>query len=136
MAIPKERSYALLKPDAYERGLVSDIEDAIVAEGLRIVERFKVRMRDDDIRDLYCNLPAYVHAKLFEHLAGELTDVWIVEGDRAVARTLAVKRRFRWKHQALNGIARLLHSPDSVQDFARELSVLRRCAVTDSSDPE
>jgi len=128
-----ERTFAMIKPDAVERGLVDEVIDRIKGTGLKIVAMRREKLDRSKAEELYS-----VHRgkdffeKLVEHvLSGEVVPM-LVEGDRAVVRmreligatdpTKAEKGTIRGD-LATDITHNVIHAADSPESFEREARI-------------
>ncbi|MEM0043181.1 MAG: nucleoside-diphosphate kinase [Sulfolobales archaeon] len=83
--MPVERTFVMIKPDGYSRGLVGEIISRIERKGLKIVGLKLIRMSEDQARKLYAvhrEKPFY--NDLVRFVTSAPVVVMVVKGESAV----------------------------------------------------
>jgi len=113
----------LIKPDAKERGLVSEIFDGLKAEGLCVEVIGAIQF------DLQLVLEFYEWEKLDypeeirQYVCVDPLPIWIVSGDGAIEKTMSIKVLLRTKYY--NGpLKNLFHCPCSQQESQRQYELI------------
>lgn len=119
-----QRTFCLLKTEAYITGKRDFIVQRIVEGGLMICERWKVQLTFSDIFRLYDSLIPRVTSILRFPPLFKL-DMFILEGDHAIHRMYLLKHRIR--HEICGRKLRkggFLHAPDSIEEACRHESII------------
>lgn len=119
-----ECTFAMIKPDAFERHLDDKIMKAFKEAGLTIVKFVEGILKREKFEKLY---QQYKHKDFFEARMKYLTSgkvrALIIEGDDAVAKALKVKKEIRSEFAPNDIMHNLIHSSDSVDDAKRESGI-------------
>lgn len=119
-----QRTFAMLKPDAFDRRLVDKIMKAFKEAGLTIVKFVEGIQKREKFEQLY---QQYKNKDFFEARMEYLTSgkvrALIIEGDDAVAKALKVKKEIRSEFAPNDIMHNLIHSSDTVDDAKRESGI-------------
>ena len=126
-----EKTYIMLKPDAYKRGLVGEIISRIEKKGLSITQMKMFNLKDETINEHYKHLadkPFFGELKNFM-TSGPVVGM-VVEGDKAISTMRRLMGPTNWE-EALPGTIRgdyafnmtenLIHGSDSEQTAEEEI---------------
>lgn len=119
-----EKTFCLLKPEAYIIGKKAFIEQKIKESGLMISERWKVRLTFSDIFRLYDGwIPRIAFIMRFPPLFK--LDMYILEGADAVNRMYSLKHKIRYEIWGWeNRKGGFLHAPDTLEEAYRHKSII------------
>jgi nucleoside diphosphate kinase len=119
-----QKTFCLLKSEAYLAKKDSYIEQRIKNSGLVITERWKVRLTFGDILRMYDSaIPRITSIMRFPPLFK--LDMYILEGNDAINRMYRLKHRIRyeiWGREFKKG--GFLHAPDSLEEARRHQSII------------
>ena len=117
-----ERTFMIIKPDAFERKLEKVIEKNIIDKGLKITESFEgiaPRMKMEN------NYIAKKHKSFFKEWIDFLTSgklkAFVVEGDNAINKALDVKSEIRKIYAPNEKRYNLVHCSDDTINATREI---------------
>lgn len=126
-----EKTYIMLKPDAYKRSLVGEIISRIEKKGLKIKEMKMFNLKSETIDEHYKHLadkPFFGELKSFM-MSGPVVGM-IIEGEKAVSAMRRLMGPTNWE-EALPGTIRgdyafnmtenLIHGSDSVENAKEEI---------------
>ncbi len=126
-----ERTYVMIKPDAYERGLIGQIISRIENKGFKITDMKMMNLDEAILKEHYAHLvdkPFF--GEIVEYMTSGPVVGMIVEGDRVVEsmRTLmgptdgieALPGTIRGDY-AKNKSENLIHGSDSVENAEIEI---------------
>jgi len=111
-----QQTFCLLKSESYIFGKDTIIKQRIKESGLKITERWKVRLKFGDIFRLYNGwIPRLASLMRFPPLFK--LDMYILEGHDAVNRMYKLKHEIRYEIWGL-GFRKggFLHTPDSIEE--------------------
>ena len=117
-----ERSFMIIKPDAFEKKLEKVIEKNIIDKGLKITESFegiapRVKMENNYI--------AKKHKSFFKEWMDFLTSgklkAIVVEGDDAITKALDIKSEIRRLYAPNEKRYNLVHCSDDTTNATREI---------------
>ncbi|MEK7088626.1 MAG: nucleoside-diphosphate kinase [Patescibacteria group bacterium] len=131
----KEKSLVLVKPDAFERKLESEIYKAIRLRELKIVARKKIWLNERMIRSYQpvLNEPSEFgedwKREAIEAMVSGSVEVLVVEGDNALKKTNEIKKKIRslyspGSHYRTRVIFNLIHTTDNLMEFQNNIKVL------------
>lgn len=112
----------MLKPDALERGLATEVEKLVNEVGLRIVQKAKLLLDMEFVKTLYQWTVVHHYEALQTYLCTSEVETWLVEGNGAVEKCLQIRNSVRAKYRT-DRLHTLLHCPDTTTDFIRESSL-------------
>ena len=119
-----ERTFVMIKPDAFERGLDSKIMKSLEENGLTISKRIDGITKREKFEQLY---QQYSNKNFFEEWVNYLTNgqirALIVEGEDAIDKVLKVKKQIRSEYTPNEKRYNLMHSSDTVDDAMRESGI-------------
>jgi nucleoside diphosphate kinase len=120
----KERVLLLIKPDAFEKKVVSLIQGEIEAMDLRLVEIWTI-VFDISLLKAFYGLTEirYPYEIVERYLCGRSLTVWIVEGERSIHKIGTIKSTMRMIY-GTDRLINLFHSSLSVDEFNREYGLL------------
>ena len=113
----------MVKPDAIQRELVSEIETRLKDYGLKITRRKKAVIDRKTILRLWPMI--YRQTTLersFNYLGGMPLPIWLITGPNAIELTLRVKTEMRALY-CTDKLHTLFHCPDTEEDFLREYDI-------------
>ena len=117
-----EKTFMMIKPDAFERKLNTVIENNILASGLKISKTFEGIASKNKMRKNYIEKQ---HKSFFEDWIKFLTSgkikALIVEGDDAISKTLNLKKEIRTKYAPNEKRYNLIHCSDDEVNAKREI---------------
>ena len=118
-------SLIMVKPDAIERKLGSEVKGLVNRSDLRIIRKVNLSLDMELVKALY-QWPVVNHFEaLQEYLCTSEVEIWLVEGDNAIEKCLQIKNTIRANHQ-IDRLHTLLHCPDTEEDFTREYDIFFR----------
>ena len=123
-----EFALVLIKPDATERGLETEILSGLEGVGLQVTKCGTIRF------DTRLVLEFYEWEKLDhpEEMRGYICvtplPVWIVTGDGAIDRTMDLKTHLRKKY-CDGPLKNLFHCPVSQEESQRQFELIRRKVI-------
>lgn len=121
-----ERSLIMLKPDSYERNLVGVIESMVLDRQLTIIRKKPIYPNRWNLLELWPGIHTlwgWLASQQY-HLGYKL-EVWEIEGVDAINKINELKKSLRATYCDPNEFMRkLIHSPDTAEDFLREREVL------------
>lgn len=121
-----ERSLIMLKPDAFERNLIGTIETMVYARDLSIVWKKEIYLNRWNLLELWPmihTLWGWLASQ--QYLLGYKLEVWEISGVDAINRINELKASLRAEYcDPADRMRKLIHTPDSPDDFAREQEVL------------
>ena len=119
-----EKTFVMIKPDAFERGLNDKIMQSLEATGLKISDKIDRIPERKKIEQLY---QQYNDRSFFEEWVNYLTSgqirALVVEGEDAINKVLKVKEKIRNKFAPNEKRYNLIHSSDTVDDAIRESGI-------------
>lgn len=119
-----QKTFCLLKPEAYITGKNTFIEQRIKESGLLISEKWKVRLTFNDIFRLYDGwIPRIASIMRLPPLFK--VDMYLLEGTNAINRMYGLKHKIRheiWGWEYKKG--GFLHAPDTLEEARRHKSIL------------
>lgn len=118
-----EQTLVMIKPDAFERGLVGMIEGEIQASGFTITPIGEAIFTLDLVREFYQWEKVEWPETVREYLCSRPIPLWLVEGQDVVAKMMEIKWRIR-KALCSGNHRNLLHCSSSEERFRWEHSVL------------
>jgi nucleoside-diphosphate kinase len=145
----KQITFGLVKPEAFYRGLVHEIERRIVDSGLSIVTKRVLVLDENQLYALYGHVKNK-RPEMYELLKTQMrkpVEVLIVEGDNAVERLLKIRGSSDPKDAAPGSIRgdfakdypydskvaklslNLFHAADSVEDADRMIGALSNSLI-------
>ena len=117
-----EKTFMMLKPDAFERKLDGIIEKNILESGLKISESFVGIAPRKKMENNYI---AKKNKSFFNEWIDFLTSgkirAIIVEGDNAIARALNLKKEIRNQYAPNEKRFNLIHCSDDLENAKREI---------------
>jgi nucleoside-diphosphate kinase len=126
-----QRTYLMLKPDAYKRGLMGQIITKIENKGFKITNLKMMNLNEDIIKEHYAHIadkPFF--PEISEFMTGGPVLAMIVEGDDVIAGMRRLMGPTKWT-EALSGTIRgdfaystgenLIHGSDSEQTAKEEI---------------
>ena len=117
-----EKTFMMIKPDAFERKLNTVIENNILASGLKISKTFEGIASKNKMRKNYISKQ---HKSFFEDWINFLTSgnikAIIVEGDNAISKALNLKKEIRTKYAPNEKRYNLVHCSDDELNAKREI---------------
>lgn len=128
-----ETSMLLVKPDGVEKGLIGNIRDMILAEGLSIKREVERILTPGTVEKLYrnvCDVPQRDYfPELVRFMSSKLSYAFVVQGEDAVAKVRAIigKRnpasgiRERWAESIIKNVA---HGPHAPEEARREVELV------------
>lgn len=130
----KERTFLMIKPDAFERGLVGEILDLVSQRGLKMVAFKTVQLTPEDCEKHYSHhVGKDFYPKLVEFMTSGPSLAIVFEGDKAanLCRQLIGNSKHPSQVQpgsirgryALDFPRNLIHGSDSYEDARRELRI-------------
>ena len=118
-----EFAVILIKPDATERGLESDIFNELVAEDLIIIKMGTVQFDLNFVLDFYQWLKIDYPEVINDYICVNPLPVWVARGDRAISKAMSVKNRLRAKY-CNHALKNLFHCPSSKEESQRKYDLL------------
>lgn len=120
----QEFALVLIKPDATERGLEAEILSGLNEIGLHVARYGTIQFDTELVLDFYewekLDHPEEIHA----YMCVAPLPVWIVTGDHAIAKVMALKMNLRKKYY--NGpLKNLFHCPVSQAESQRQLNLIK-----------
>ena len=117
-----EKTFMIIKPDAYERNLNTIIENNILASGLKISKSFEGIASKNKMRKNYISKQ---NKSFFEDwikflTSGKLKAI-VVEGDNAISKALNLKKEIRTKYAPNEKRYNLVHCSDDEINAKREI---------------
>ena len=117
-----EKTFVMIKPDAFHRNLDGIIEKNILKSGLKISKSFvgiapRKKMENNYIAKR--NKPFF--NEWIDFLISDNVKAIIVEGDNAVLRALKLKKELRNQYAPNEKRFNLIHSSDDVASAKREI---------------
>ena len=130
----KERTFVMIKPDAFERGLVGEILDLVSQRGVRIVAFKTVQLTPADCEKHYAHhVGKDFYPKLVEFMTSGPSLAIVFEGDEAASVCRQLIGNSKHPSQVPPGSIRgryaldfprnLIHGSDSHEDARRELRI-------------
>ena len=117
-----EKTFMMIKPDAFQRNLEKVIETNIIESGLKISESFTGVAPRKKIENNYITKQ---HKSFFKEWIDFLTSgkikAIIVEGENAIARALELKKNIRNKYAPNEKRFNLIHCSDDIHNAKREI---------------
>lgn len=117
-----ERTFMIIKPDAFERKLEKVIENTIVDKGLKIAESFEGIAPRAKMENNYI---AKKNKSFFKEWMDFLTSgklkAFVVEGDDAITKALDVKAQIRRMYAPNEKRYNLVHCSDDTTNATREI---------------
>ena len=117
-----EKTFMIIKPDAFERKLEHIIEQSILQKGLKITKNFEGIAPRTKIENNYIakkNKP-FFKAWIDFMTSGKLKAL-IVEGDEAITKALEIKTNIRNKYAPNEKRYNLIHCSDDKTNATREI---------------
>jgi len=119
-----EFALILIKPDALERGLDSEIFDGLVAEGLDVTKIGTIQFDLQFVMDFY-QWPKIEYPDMMQaYMCVTPLPVWIARGENAVFKGMALKNRLRAKH-CDGPMKNLFHCPCSQEESQWQYDLLK-----------
>ena len=116
-----EKTFVMVKPDAFERNLDDTIMNQLVKTDLKISHQWEGIPNIEKVEKLYSQ---YKQKNFFkewmDYLANGKIRVMIIEGEDAVNEVLNVKKQVRAEYAPNEKRYNLMHSSDTVDDAKRE----------------
>ncbi|GAA4937499.1 nucleoside-diphosphate kinase [Actinoplanes utahensis] len=133
-----EHAFLLLKPDCLRRGLATEVERAVAAEGLSIDQRREVALSPADVRRLWSEYDDSGHgltlAFLDRYLTSGPSEVLLVSGPDAFEAARRAKREIRSAY-ADGPFANVVHAAERRDELARQRAHLLGGAAGPSRVP-
>jgi len=120
-----EQTLVMIKPDAFERGLVEMIRSEIQVSGFTIIPVGQAIFTLDLVREFYQFENIEWAETVHRYLCSRSIPLWLVEGQGVVVRMMEIKRYIR-KNMLTGNPQNLLHCSSSEKRFHWEYSVLIR----------
>lgn len=125
---------AMMKPDAFERGLIHEIMEQLKADGFVEERRKIVQLSVDQVRKYFLHpTPEYV-----AHLTSRPVSMHLLRGRGGPERLYDLKREIRRQLGAPDKLRNLIHATDEgteyhmfLENFFPELPELRHCGAAD-----
>jgi nucleoside diphosphate kinase len=116
----------MLKPDAIERCLVETIRSMVKDEGLIIIAEKDIFLNGQSVIALWPKIHTlWGWLTSQQYLVGHKLQVWEIEGEDAISKICRLKNELRQKYcSPEEKMRKLIHSPDSTEDFEREKILL------------
>ena len=119
----------MFKPDALRDGLprIEKAARTLLAEhGLTVTKITQFTVNEEAIIKLWPYVPKKILLERLEEIRGMILPVWVVRGDRAVRKLMAIKRQLRQmakKDGWYNKHFQVCHTPSSTRELQREWGV-------------
>jgi len=88
--MPIQKTFVILKPDAVQRGIVDVCIERFIKAGLKLREKYKIRLNKEFVDNLYKHLENKISKRLLENIKkwmlSDFVVVVIFEGEDAVKR--------------------------------------------------
>lgn len=120
----QEFALVIIKPDATERGLEAEILSGLNGIGLHVARYGTIQFDTELVLDFYAweklDYPEEIHA----YMCVTPLPVWIVTGDDAIAKVMALKMSLRKKYYS-GPLKNLFHCPVSQAESQRQLNLVK-----------
>lgn len=130
-----ERTLVMIKPDAFERGLVEFIRAEIESSSLEITPIGHASFTLELVREFYQWERVKWPETVADYLCRHPIPLWLVTGSNATARMMEIKWRLR-RSLCSGNHRNLLHCSSTNERFLWEYSVLQTNGMIVSSDQE
>ena len=122
--LKKNRSMVIVKPDMVSRSLNVVLEKRLRENGLCVIGIGKFFMDMDFVKRFYQWTTIYHPLEIGEYLCQFQLDVWLIEGENAIQKLIAIKRDMREKYCKGSKVHNLFHCSDNQEEFEREYSLI------------
>lgn len=120
-----EFALILIKPDAVERGLESEIFSGLEMEGLSVEKIGAIQLTPQLVLDFY-RWKRFEYADLIKnYICTSPLPVWIACGDGAVGKVMRLKMRLRSKY-CTGPLKNLFHSPNTLEESKLQYNFLEQ----------
>lgn len=117
-----EKTFMMIKPDAFYRNLDKLIEKNITASGLKISESFEGIAPRSKMENNYINKKNKSFFKEWmDFLTSGKIKALVVEGDNAISRALNLKKEIRNQYAPNEKRFNLIHCSDDIPNAKREI---------------
>lgn len=119
-----EFALILVKPDALEQGLESEIFYGLEAKGLCVEKIGTIQFNLQFVLDFYRWEKLEYPELIRDYICTTPLPVWIARGDRAIDRAMELKVRLRAKY-CTGSLKNLFHCPTSREESKRQYDLLK-----------
>ena len=119
-----EFALILIKPDAWERGLDSEILSGLKSEGLSVIKIGTIQLYPQLVLEFYQWPSFYDPDAIRDYICIEPLPIWITRGNGAITKAMALKNQLRAKY-CKGSMRNLFHCSSSQEESQREFNLLK-----------